>query len=109
MSLQTFPSALCIYLNFRDGERDVLVSVAVCLEEDALVSVFSLQEVKHEVSSLEEVDWKGLMCVCLCLCATFISVYLYVWSVLSGVFFHNECLLYIPPCSCHRAWSSERC
>lgn len=59
-----------------------MVSVAVCLEGDAPVSVFSLQEVKHEVPSVEEVNWKGLMC----LWAIFISMYLYVWSGLSGFF-----------------------
>lgn len=83
-----FPSALCIYLNLRDRERDVLVSVAVCLEEDALVSVFSLQEVKHEVSSLEEVNWKGLMYVCVCVfvCHIHFCVSVCVVCAVGGVF-----------------------
>lgn len=41
----------------------MLVSVAVCLEEDAPVSVFSLQEVEREVPSVEEVSRKGQMCL----------------------------------------------
>lgn len=39
-----------------EKERDALVSVAVCLEEDVPVSVFSLQQVRHEAPSLEEVN-----------------------------------------------------
>lgn len=74
-----------------EGERegDVLVSVAVCLEEDAPVSVFSLQEIKHEVSSVEEVNWKRLMCLCavrFSVCVIFMSVCLSAFvCALSGL------------------------
>lgn len=55
----------------QETDRHVLVSVAMCLEEDALASVFSLCEVKHEAYPLEEVNWKRLfvyLCVHACLC-----------------------------------------
>lgn len=45
-------------------EGEILVSVAVCPEEDAPLSAFFLpHEVEREAASLEEVDWKGLICV----------------------------------------------
>lgn len=50
-------------------------------------SVFLSHEVEREVATLEEVDWKGLICVFVCVCVSY-----------------NECLLYIPSCSCHHAW-----
>lgn len=73
----------------------MLVSVAVCLEEDAPVSVFSLQEVEREVPSVEEVSRKGQMCLW---AMSVFSVRL-VWTVSGFIVVPVICVY----CTFHRA------
>lgn len=81
--------------------KHVLVSVAVCPEEDAPISVFSLQQFEYEAPSQEEVNRERALCLCVFKCALY---YKCCW--LSAVI---RVYCTAPSSSCHPARSPELC